>query len=109
RGGRAQSAEAVQRRARGLQRARGRALLLRQLHRSPGRGPGARPAPAQAPDRRVSRAVEPGPPLSSLGGQAAVRAAIIFLAVVAAGALVRIFKDILAPLVVATFLLLLID
>jgi predicted PurR-regulated permease PerM len=48
-------------------------------------------------------------PLSSLGGQAAVRAAIIFLAVVAAGALVRIFREILAPLVVATFLLLLID
>ncbi|HEY1425167.1 MAG TPA: AI-2E family transporter [Caulobacteraceae bacterium] len=53
--------------------------------------------------------VEPGPVLSSLGGQSAVRVAIIFLAVVAAGALVRIFREILAPLVVATFLLLLID
>jgi predicted PurR-regulated permease PerM len=57
----------------------------------------------------VRRPAEPGPPLTSLGGQAAVRVAIIFLAVVAAGALVRIFQDILAPLVVATFLLLLID
>ena len=57
----------------------------------------------------MKRPAEPGPPLTSLGGQAAVRVAIIFLAVVAAGALVRIFKDILAPLVVATFLLLLID
>ncbi len=57
----------------------------------------------------MKRPAEAGLPLSSLGGQATVRAAIIFLAVVAAGALVRIFKDILAPLVVATFLLLLID
>jgi AI-2 transport protein TqsA len=57
----------------------------------------------------VSRPAEHGPPLTSLGGQAAVRVAIIFLAVVAAGGLVRVFKDILAPLVVATFLLLLID
>lgn len=57
----------------------------------------------------MNKAVEPGPLLSSLGGQSAVRVAIIFLAVVAAGALVRVFKDILAPLVVATFLLLLID
>lgn len=57
----------------------------------------------------MNRPAEPAPLLSSLGGQSAVRVAIIFLAVVAAGALVRIFKDILAPLVVATFLLLLID
>jgi len=57
----------------------------------------------------VNKPAEPGPLLSSLGGQSAVRAAIIFLAVVAAGALVRIFQDILSPLVVATFLLLLID
>jgi predicted PurR-regulated permease PerM len=60
--------------------------------------------PALAP-----RADQDRPPLTSLGGQAAVRVAIVFLAVVAAGALVRIFRDILAPLVVATFLLLLID
>ena len=57
----------------------------------------------------MRRPVEPGAPLLSLGGQAAVRAAIIFLAVVAAGALVHIFREILAPLVVAAFLLLLID
>ncbi|HEX3405876.1 MAG TPA: AI-2E family transporter, partial [Caulobacteraceae bacterium] len=57
----------------------------------------------------MNKPVEHGPPLTSLGGQAAVRVAIIFLAVVAAGALVRIFREILAPLVVATFLLLLID
>ena len=56
--------------------------------------------PAKAEDR---------PPLTSLGGQAAVRVAIVFLAVVAAGTLIRVFQDILAPLVVATFLLLLID
>ncbi|MGH6970534.1 MAG: hypothetical protein ACREEQ_02895, partial [Caulobacteraceae bacterium] len=41
--------------------------------------------------------------------QGAVRAATIFLAVVAAGALVRVFRPIVSPLVVATFLLLLID
>ena len=57
----------------------------------------------------MSQPADHGPPLTSLGGQAAVRVAIIFLAVVAAGALVRIFREILAPLVVATFLLLLID
>ena len=50
-----------------------------------------------------------GPPLTSLSGLAAVRAAVIFLAVVAAGVLVRIFQEFLAPLVVAVFLLLLID
>jgi AI-2 transport protein TqsA len=52
---------------------------------------------------------EPPPPLTGLGGLAAVRAAVIFLAVVAAGALIRVFHEILSPLVVATFLLLLID
>jgi AI-2 transport protein TqsA len=57
----------------------------------------------------VKRPAEAGPPLTSLGGQAAVRVAIVFLAVVAAGALIVVFKEILAPLVVATFLLLLID
>src|SRR6185312_7907570 len=107
--GRPQSAEAVQRRARRLLDARDRALLLRQLHRPDGRGPGGGPAAAGEPYRRVNKPAEPGPLLSSLGGQSAVRAAIIFLAVVAAGALVRIFQDILSPLVVATFLLLLID
>ena len=50
-----------------------------------------------------------GPPLTSLGGLSAVRAAVIFLAVVVVGALVRFFQDILSPLMVATFLLLLID
>jgi predicted PurR-regulated permease PerM len=45
----------------------------------------------------------------SSGGLAAVRAATIFLAVVVAGMLVRVFQDIVSPLVVATFLLLLID
>jgi predicted PurR-regulated permease PerM len=38
-----------------------------------------------------------------------VRAAVIFIAVVIAGVLVRVFRDILSPLVVATLLLLLID
>src|SRR6201999_1805529 len=106
---RPQSAEALQRCARRLQRTAGRALLLRELHRPDGRGPGPRSAAAQTLDRRVKRPVEPGPTLLSLAGQAAVRASIIFLAVVAAGALVSIFKGFLAPLVVATFLLLLID
>ena len=55
-----------------------------------------------------------GPPhaasaLSAAGSLAILRAAVIFLAVVVAGALVRFFSDILSPLVVATFLLLLID
>jgi predicted PurR-regulated permease PerM len=49
------------------------------------------------------------PPPTSLTGLSAVRAAVIFLAVVVAGVLVRIFHAILAPLVVAIFLLLLID
>jgi AI-2 transport protein TqsA len=49
------------------------------------------------------------PALTGAGGQAAVRAATIFLAVVATGVLVRIFHGLVAPLVVATFLLLLID
>jgi AI-2 transport protein TqsA len=47
--------------------------------------------------------------LSSVAGLSAVRAAVIFMAVVAAGALVWRFQDILSPLMVATFLLLLID
>jgi len=38
-----------------------------------------------------------------------MRAAVIFLAVVVAGALIRVFHEIVAPLVVAIFLLLLID
>ena len=50
-----------------------------------------------------------GPMLTSIGGLSAVRAAVIFLAVVVAGALVWRFQDILSPLMVATFLLLLID
>jgi predicted PurR-regulated permease PerM len=50
-----------------------------------------------------------GPILTSVGGLSAVRAAVIFLAVVVVGALVRFFQDILSPLMVATFLLLLID
>jgi AI-2 transport protein TqsA len=51
----------------------------------------------------------PGPPLSIVAGLSAVRAAVIFMAVVAAGALIWRFQDILSPLMVATFLLLLID
>jgi predicted PurR-regulated permease PerM len=47
--------------------------------------------------------------LSSAGGLATVRAAIIFLAVVVAGALIWRFQEILSPLMVAIFLLLLID
>jgi len=39
----------------------------------------------------------------------AVRAAIVFLALAVAGVLVRIFRDMLSPLIVATLLLLLID
>ncbi|HEY3800172.1 MAG TPA: AI-2E family transporter [Caulobacteraceae bacterium] len=54
-------------------------------------------------------AVESGPPLTSLEGLSAVRAAVIFLAVVVAGVLVKIFQELLAPLVVAVFLTLLID
>ncbi len=50
-----------------------------------------------------------GPPLTSIGGLSAVRAAIIFVAVVVAGTLVWRFQEFLAPLMVATFLLLLID
>ncbi|HUZ14187.1 MAG TPA: AI-2E family transporter [Caulobacteraceae bacterium] len=50
---------------------------------------------------------QPAPPdRSRLSG---IGAAVIFLAVVVAGVLVRIFREILAPLVVAAFLLLLID
>ncbi|MFI4933386.1 MAG: AI-2E family transporter [Caulobacterales bacterium] len=49
------------------------------------------------------------PTLTGVAGLAAVRAAVIFLAVVVAGALVRVFHEFLAPLVVATFLLLLTD
>ncbi len=48
-------------------------------------------------------------PLSSPGGIAAVRASMIFLAVVVAGVLVKTFQDMLEPLVVAVFMLLLID
>ena len=49
------------------------------------------------------------PPLTSAEGLSAVRAAVIFLAVVVAGMLVKVFQDLLAPLVVAVFLTLLID
>ncbi|HVN01223.1 MAG TPA: AI-2E family transporter [Caulobacteraceae bacterium] len=51
----------------------------------------------------------PGPPLTSLGGLSAERASVVFLAVVVAGALVWRFQEFLSPLMVATFLLLLID
>jgi predicted PurR-regulated permease PerM len=54
----------------------------------------------------------PQPPADALTGAtglAAVRASLIFLAVVVAGVLIRVFHDLLAPLVVAVFLLLLID
>ncbi|HEY1750866.1 MAG TPA: AI-2E family transporter [Caulobacteraceae bacterium] len=59
--------------------------------------------------RLLRRKEGDGTPLSSIGGHAAVRAAIIFLAVVAAGWLVWVFQELLSPLMVATFLLLLID
>jgi predicted PurR-regulated permease PerM len=59
--------------------------------------------------RRPRAPGEGGPPLSSPGGEAAVRAAVIFIAVVIAGVMVRVFREILSPLVVATLLLLLID
>ncbi|HTX50379.1 MAG TPA: AI-2E family transporter [Caulobacteraceae bacterium] len=49
------------------------------------------------------------PPLTALVGRPTVSAAIVFIAVVVAGVLVRIFQEFLAPLVVAVFLLLLID
>jgi predicted PurR-regulated permease PerM len=48
------------------------------------------------------------PALTGLG-RPAVSAAILFIAVVVAGVLVRVFQEFLAPLVVAVFLLLLID
>jgi AI-2 transport protein TqsA len=54
------------------------------------------------------RAAE-APPLTGLAGRPAVSAAIMFIAVVVAGVLVRVFQEFLAPLVVAVFLLLLID
>lgn len=68
----------------------------------------ARPAAAK-PVAAPVLAVESGPPLTSLEGLSAVRAAVIFLAVVVAGVLVKIFQELLAPLVVAVFLTLLID
>jgi predicted PurR-regulated permease PerM len=58
---------------------------------------------------RLFRPREGRPPLTSLAGLSAVRAAVVFLAIVVIGALVRVFQDIVSPLVVATFLLLLID
>ncbi len=72
---------------------------------------GPRSAPPAAPDRcvRLFRQREGRPPLTSLAGLSAVRASVVFLAVVVVGALVRVFQDIVSPLVVATFLLLLID
>ncbi len=58
---------------------------------------------------RLFRQRDGSPPLTSLAGLSAVRAAVVFLAIVVVGALVRIFQEIVSPLVVATFLLLLID
>jgi len=58
---------------------------------------------------RLFRGRGTAPPLTGLAGLSAVRAAVLFLAVVVAGVLVRIFQEIVSPLVVATFLLLLID
>jgi predicted PurR-regulated permease PerM len=51
----------------------------------------------------------PASRLTGEGGLAAVRASMIFLAVVVAGCLVKVFEEFIGPLVVATFLLLLID
>jgi predicted PurR-regulated permease PerM len=50
-----------------------------------------------------------GAPLAGVPGLSAVRASVVFLAIVAIGVLVKIFQEIVSPLVVATFLLLLID
>jgi len=47
--------------------------------------------------------------LTGRGGLAAMRAAILFVAVAVAGFLVKVFQEMLSPLVVAVFLLLLID
>lgn len=55
------------------------------------------------------RKAEASLPLTSAEGLSAVRAAVIFLAVVVAGVLVKIFQELLSPLVVAVFLSLLID
>jgi AI-2 transport protein TqsA len=57
----------------------------------------------------ISDGVQGPAPLSSPGGIAAVRASMVFLAVVVAGFLVKTFQDMLEPLVVAVFMLLLID
>ncbi|HEX4095110.1 MAG TPA: hypothetical protein VHX64_00205, partial [Caulobacteraceae bacterium] len=57
---------------------------------------------------RLFRGRDGRPPLTSLSGLSAVRAAVIFLAIVVAGVLVKIFQEIVSPLVVATFLLVLI-
>ena len=72
--------------------------MARQREASHGRA-GGRQAPGEVG----------GPPLTSLEGLSAMRAAVIFLAVVVAGCLVRIFQELLAPLVVAVFLTLLIN
>lgn len=55
------------------------------------------------------RAASAGPPVPGLARRQAVSAAIVFIAAVVAGVLVRVFQEFLAPLVVALFLLLLID
>ena len=87
----------------GSARPRGRAIRHRQRHRPDGGGPRAGPQAPRAPHRRVRLfRPAPGPPLSSVAGLSAVRAAVIFMAVVAAGALIWRFQDILcAPLMVA--------
>lgn len=48
-------------------------------------------------------------PKSPLAGSAAVRTSIIFLAIVAGGAVIQALSDIVVPLVIALFLLMLID
>jgi predicted PurR-regulated permease PerM len=58
---------------------------------------------------RLFRPREGRPPLTGLAGLSAVRASVVFLAVVVVGVLARVFQEIVSPLVVATFLLLLID
>src|SRR5207247_1243347 len=76
-------------------------VLCRQLHRPDGRGPGGRASAAQAPGGGLSRA---SPPVNRV-----VRTTSVIVAVGVVIALVRFFQVIVAPLIVATFLMLLID
>ena len=65
--------------------------------------------PAKAKPEKPEPRPATGPVVTAAAGLSAVRTAVIFLAVVVAGLLVRVFEEILSPLVVATFLMLLVD